>query len=99
MKGWVVKWQRALVTPFRSAAALEAVPLQLVSTLLIGKQNSITWERYIHMKKETVYTRLTHFFNTSGRVNLHDDFFQTKSSSCKPVKNSQTSLKTPRKLF
>ena len=54
MKGWVVKWQRALVTPFRGAAALEAVPLQLVSTLLIGKQNNMTWERYIHMKKETV---------------------------------------------
>ena len=54
MKGWVVKWQRALVTSFRGAAALEAVPLQLVSTLLIGKQNNMTWERYIHMKKETV---------------------------------------------
>ena len=40
MKGWVVKWQRALVTPFRGAAALEAVPLQLVSTLFTGKKQT-----------------------------------------------------------
>ena len=38
MKGWVVKWQRALVTSFRGAAALEPVQLQLVSTLFTGKK-------------------------------------------------------------
>ena len=38
MKRWVVKWQHALVTPFRGAAALE-VPLRLVSTLFAGKKN------------------------------------------------------------
>ena len=27
IKGWVVKWQRALRTPFRDATALEAVLL------------------------------------------------------------------------
>ena len=41
MKGWVVKWQRALVTPFRGDAALEAVPLQLVSTLFTAKTKTI----------------------------------------------------------
>ena len=39
MKGCVVKWQRALVTPFRGAAALEPVQLQLVSTLFTGKKS------------------------------------------------------------
>ena len=35
----VVKWQRALVTPFRiNATALEAVQLLLVSTLFTGKK-------------------------------------------------------------
>ena len=46
MKGWVVKWQRALVTPFRGTAALEAVPFQLVSTLFTGKNNKQTKKQY-----------------------------------------------------
>ena len=50
IKGWVVKWQRALLTPFRDATALEAIPLQLVLTLFTGK-NDMTWERHIHIKK------------------------------------------------
>ena len=54
MKGWVVKWQRALVTPFRGAAALEPVQLQLLSTLFTGKKKYMTYERHIHMEKETV---------------------------------------------
>lgn len=37
IKGLVVKWQRALVTPFRNASALEADPLQLVSKVFTGK--------------------------------------------------------------
>ena len=43
----------ALLTPFRDAAALKAVPLQLVLTLFTGK-NDMTWERHIHIKKETI---------------------------------------------
>ena len=54
MKGWVVKWQRTLVTPFRGAAALEPVQLQLVSTLFAGKKEYMTYERNIDMEKETV---------------------------------------------
>ena len=46
MKRWVVKWQRALLTPFRGAAALEAVPLQLVSTLFTGKKKTKTKKQY-----------------------------------------------------
>ena len=41
MKGWVVKWQRALVTPFRDAAALEPVQLQLCNW----------YRRYLQEKK------------------------------------------------
>lgn len=37
IKGLVVKWQSALFTPFRNASALEADPLQLVSTVFTGK--------------------------------------------------------------
>ena len=54
IKGWVVKWQRALVTPFGGAAALEGVPLRLVSTLFTGKKKYMTYERHIHMENETV---------------------------------------------
>ena len=55
IKGWVVKWQCALVTPFRDATALEAVPLHLVLTLFTRK-NDMTWARhnYTHKKKETI---------------------------------------------
>ena len=63
------------MTPFRGTAELEAVQLQLVSTLFTGKKKR-TWERHIHMKKGTVQTRLTYFLSTSGRINLHDDSFQ-----------------------
>ena len=48
----VVKGQRALLTPFRDATTMEAVPLQLVLTLFTGKHD-MTWERHIHIKKET----------------------------------------------
>ena len=58
----------------------------------------MTYERHIHMKNETILTGLTYFLSTSGRINPHDDSFQSESP-CKPVENSQTSLKTPRKLF
>ena len=37
IKGLVVKWQHALVTPFRNAPALEADPLQLVATVFTRK--------------------------------------------------------------
>ena len=50
IKGWVVKWQRALVTPFRDATALEGVPLHLVLTLFTRK-NDKTWTCHIHIKK------------------------------------------------
>ena len=62
------------MTPFRGTAALEAVQLQLASTLFTGKKK--TRERHIHMKMGTVQTRLTYFLSTSGRINLHDDSFQ-----------------------
>ena len=39
IKGWVVKRQRAFVTPFRDAAALEVVPVHLVLTLFTRKNN------------------------------------------------------------
>lgn len=38
IKGLVIKWQRALVTPFREAPVLEADPLQLVATVFAGKR-------------------------------------------------------------
>ena len=38
IKRLVAKWQRALVTPFRNATALEADPLQLVATVFIGNR-------------------------------------------------------------
>ena len=38
IKGLVIKWQRALVTPFRKAPVLEADPLQLVATVFAGKR-------------------------------------------------------------
>ena len=39
IKRLVIKWQRALVTPFRNnAPALEAVPLQPAATVLTGKR-------------------------------------------------------------
>ena len=50
IKGWVVKWQRALVTPFRDATALEGVSLHLVLTLFTRK-NDKTWTCHIHIKK------------------------------------------------
>ena len=50
IKGWVVKWERALVRPFRDATALEGVPLHLVLTLFTRK-NNMTWARHIHIKK------------------------------------------------
>ena len=59
MKGWVVKWQRAHVTPFRGAAALEAVPLQLVSTLFTGKKQQQQYgllTSYTHEKGNSINT-------------------------------------------
>ena len=38
IRGLVVKWERALVTPFRNDTALEADPLQLVATIFTGKR-------------------------------------------------------------
>ena len=43
-KGWVVKWQRALLTPFRDATALEAVRLH-------PEKTNMTWERLFYRKK------------------------------------------------
>lgn len=61
----VVKWQRALVTPFRvNATAPEAVQLQLVSTLFTGKKYNMTCVRNMHIKDET------YFSSTTGRINL-----------------------------
>ena len=36
----VINWQRALITPFRKAPALEVDPLQLVTTLFTGKRTT-----------------------------------------------------------
>lgn len=38
IKGLVIKWQHALVTPFREAPVLEGDPLQLVATVFTGKK-------------------------------------------------------------
>ena len=38
IKGLVVKWQRALTTPFRNATALEADPLQLEAMTFTGNR-------------------------------------------------------------
>ena len=55
IKGLVVKWQRALVTPFRNATALEADPFPLEATAFTGKRrNYITFEHYIRRKKKTI---------------------------------------------
>ena len=54
IKGWVVKWQRALVTPFRDATALGAIPLHLVLTLFTRK-NDMTWTCHIYTKKRKRY--------------------------------------------
>ena len=40
IKGLVVKWQRALATPFRNATALEEDPLQLEAMAFKGKRTT-----------------------------------------------------------
>ena len=65
-KGWVVKWQRALVTPFCDATATGT------DDIFAGK-NDMTWDRHIHIKRKPIKTRLTYFLSTSGGINLHDD--------------------------
>ena len=35
IKGWVAKWQHALVTPFCDATALEADPIEMVQMILL----------------------------------------------------------------
>ena len=98
IKGWVVKWQRAFVTPFRDAAALEVVPVHLVLKLFTRK-NNMTWPRHIHIKKgnniNTVSLLFKHYWWYKSPRN---DSFQSESP-CKPAKNSQTCLKTPHILF
>ena len=53
---------------------------------------------YTHEKGNSINTINLILLSPSGRINLHDDSFQSESL-CKPVKNSQTALKTPGKLF
>ena len=40
------------MTPFRDATAVEGDTMQMVSRYLAEKQNNMTFERYIHIKKE-----------------------------------------------
>ena len=82
IKGLVVKWQRALVTPFRNGGR----PITTGSDGIYRQKNNVTCERYIDRKKETILTRLSYFLSASGRVSLYDDSFQSESP-CKPVKN------------
>ena len=44
IKGLVVKWKRALVTPFRNATTSEADPLQLVAMIFTGEKHNMTCE-------------------------------------------------------
>ena len=48
IKGWAVKWQRALVTPFRDATALEADTMQMVRTVFTGKKKHDLRTLYTH---------------------------------------------------
>ena len=52
IKGWVVKWQRAFVAPFRDATALEVVPLLLVLTLFTRKKRYDLDMSYTHKKRK-----------------------------------------------
>ena len=52
IKGWVVKRQRAFVTPFRDAAALEVVPVHLVLTLFTRKKQYDLGTSYTHKKRK-----------------------------------------------
>ena len=59
MKGWIVKWQRALVTPFLNATALEAVPLQLAATVFTGRKKKKQYDlrtSYTHKKGNNIST-------------------------------------------
>ena len=39
VKGWVVKWQRAFVTPFRDVTALEAETMQMLPPVFTRKKS------------------------------------------------------------
>ena len=54
IKGWVAKWQRAPVTPFRDATALEAVPFAPGIDFIYTKKRYDLDISYIHIKKETI---------------------------------------------
>ena len=50
IKGWVVKWQRVLVTPFRDATAMEAEPTPCKwYPRYLREKDKMTCERYIHI--------------------------------------------------
>ena len=50
IKGWVVKWQRALVMPFRDATAMETEPTQFKwYPRYLQEKDKTTCERYIHI--------------------------------------------------
>ena len=56
VKGWVVKWQRALVTPFRDVTALEAETMQMLPPVFTRKKspanvlNTSKRKKYKHFK-------------------------------------------------
>ena len=54
IKGWVVKWQRALVTPFGGAAASGRRPIATGIDVIYRKKKYMTYERHIQMENETV---------------------------------------------
>ena len=48
--GWVVKWQRVLVTPLRHGTAMEAEPTQWKwYPRYLQEKDKMTCERYIHI--------------------------------------------------
>ena len=59
--------------------------MQMVPSVLTGKRQNDLRTLYTHLKGKNINT-LTYSLSNSGRINLHDDFFQTESPS-KPVKN------------
>ena len=54
IKGLVVKWQRALVTPFRKLLLHWKPPIATGSDGIYSKKNNKTCERYIHRKEEII---------------------------------------------
>ena len=45
----------------------------------LHEKNNMTCERYKHIQNGTIQTLPAYFSSTCGRVNLHDDSFQSET--------------------